>query len=89
MHRSPIPWYLYLGRLGFGCEKKFSSSGTTCEVREVEYEKTATRSCSAAAFCVANTSLEKAAIVLSILRGEISISEALRKHGVSYKTLLA
>ena len=32
---------------------------------------------------------EKVAIVLSILRGEISISEASRKHGVSYKTLLA
>ena len=32
---------------------------------------------------------EKVAIVLSILRGELSISEASRKHGVSYKTLLA
>jgi len=32
---------------------------------------------------------EKVAIVLSILRREISISEASRKHGISYKTLLA
>ncbi len=32
---------------------------------------------------------EKVAIVLSILRGELSISEASRRHGVSYKTLLA
>ena len=32
---------------------------------------------------------ERVAIVLSILRGELSISEASRKHGVSYKTLLA
>ena len=31
---------------------------------------------------------EKVAIILSILRGELSISEASRKHGVSYKTLL-
>ena len=32
---------------------------------------------------------EKVAIVLSILRGEISMCEASRKHGISYKTLLA
>ncbi len=32
---------------------------------------------------------EKAAIVLSVLRGELSMSEAARRHGVSYKTLLA
>ena len=32
---------------------------------------------------------EKIAIVLSILRGGVSISEASRKHGVGYKTLLA
>jgi len=32
---------------------------------------------------------EKAATVLSVLRGELSMSEASRRHGVSYKTLLA
>ena len=32
---------------------------------------------------------EKAAIVLSVLRGELSMSKAARRHGVSYKTLLA
>jgi len=32
---------------------------------------------------------EKAAIILSILRGELSMSEAARRHSVSYKTLLA
>ena len=32
---------------------------------------------------------EKATIVLSVLRGELSMSEAARRHGVSYKTLLA
>ena len=42
--------------------------------------KTATRSWSTE---------DKVTIVLSILRREVSISEASRKHGVSYKTLLA
>jgi len=32
---------------------------------------------------------EKVAIVLSVLRGELSMSEASRRHGVSDKTLLA
>ena len=50
--------------------------------------KMATRSWSTAALRSKHV-LEKVAIVLSILRGEVSISEVSRKHGVSYKTLFA
>jgi len=50
--------------------------------------KMATRSWSAVALR-SKHDLDKVAIVLSILRGELSMSEPSRRHGISYKTLLA